>query len=256
LRRKEIIEVEVAEDALKDIPALEKAYKAKFIQACVREGKATVKMLYPVERLDSEDIYVNVWDCQATLCVGEKTEEDFSLTQEQKDALEKLKEYVIYTENGGAINWSGQYFLSDYSVGLLKAILEGRVDAVSEIEPPTDEDYKIKAKQILNLLKAGEIKAVEVYNSIIRCYEGCQGYHVHQWLTYEQGQLIFHRSGAHHAGYGDWWGEKAEPITESKALDEIAEWLSQLAKKWDWTKRELLEAEEDLDISEVFELNT
>jgi hypothetical protein len=249
---KQIVEVEVSEEDLKDIPALEKKHHAKFIQACVRGGRAIVKLLYPVERLDSEDVYVNVWNCRATLVIGEKTEKDFALSEDQKDALERLKEYVVYTENGGAINWSGQYFLSEYSVGLLKAILEGRTYVINEVDVPTDEDYKIKAEQVLGLLKAGEIKAVEVYDSGIRCCEGCQGFHVHQWLTCEQGQLVLHGSGAHHAGYGDWWGEKTKVVSESEAFADVVDWLKELAKKWDWTKRELLEA--DLDISEVLEL--
>ena len=55
-------------------------------------------------------VYVNVRDCLAFLIVGEKTEDDFSLTPEQSAQLELVKEKVIYADNKGAINMSGLYY--------------------------------------------------------------------------------------------------------------------------------------------------
>ena len=58
----------------------------------------------------SLEVYVNVWDCLAFLVVGEKTEDDFNLSPEQRAWLELVKEKVIYADNGGAINMSGLYY--------------------------------------------------------------------------------------------------------------------------------------------------
>lgn len=57
-------------------------------------------------------VYVNVWNCQATLIVGDRSEDDFNLDPAQAEQLEKLKDQVIYDDNGGAINWSGWYYPS------------------------------------------------------------------------------------------------------------------------------------------------
>jgi hypothetical protein len=253
LRRKEIIEVEVAEDALKDIPALEKAYKAKFIQACVREGKATVKMLYPVERLDSEEVGVNVWNCQARLFIGQKTEDNFDLSPGQKEALEKWKTYVVYTENGGAINWSGIYLPSPFAVEILKQILAGRLEAINEIAEPSQEDFNQVAEALLISLERGDVKGLEIYNSIIRCFDGCRGYHTTQWLEYQNGQFCMYATGCHHALLirGMWSKRFVKILTKQEAIAEVSEWLKQLAKKYDWTKYELTNA----DISYEYELD-
>jgi hypothetical protein len=73
-------------------------------------------------------IYINVWDCRATLIIGSHTEKDFDLSEEQRQILEEWKHYVVVEENEGAYNWSGAYFPSHESLQVLKAILENNLE--------------------------------------------------------------------------------------------------------------------------------
>ena len=101
----------VAVDAarLSDIPALEKALGGKFLQAeILTSGKAEVTIL-PVASLE---FFVNVWNCQAELYLahgGDCTPAE-QVLELDADLLEELQDRVVYDDNDGAINISGQYF--------------------------------------------------------------------------------------------------------------------------------------------------
>jgi hypothetical protein len=101
----------VAVDAnrLNDIPALERALEGKFLQAeILAGGKAEVTIL-PVASLD---FFVNVWNCQAELYLvhgGDCTPAE-DVVDLDPEGLQALIDQVIYEDNDGAINMSGQYF--------------------------------------------------------------------------------------------------------------------------------------------------
>jgi len=101
----------VAVDAARlcDIPALEKALGGKFLQAeILPSGKAEVTIL-PVASLE---FFVNVWNCQAELYLahgGDCTPAE-QVLELDADLLEELQDRVVYDDNDGAINISGQYF--------------------------------------------------------------------------------------------------------------------------------------------------
>ena len=227
------------------ISEYEKQYNAKLIDAIVEDGKARVRFLYPIGKMDGERVAVSVWDCRARLWIGQKEEGMLNLTEEQKEAIEKWKEYVIYTENGGAINWSGIYLPSPFAVQILKQILRGKVDAVNKIAEPTKEDFQKKVKLLLRALKKGYVKGVEIYNSAIRCHDGCRGYHLIQWLEYKNGQYEKYETGCHHAmlTHGMWDKAFVKTLTKEEAMAEICEWLEELAEKYCWTKYELMNAD-------------
>ena len=75
-------------------------------------SKENVDALMSRRNYGALEVYVNVWNCQAALVVGDKTEDDFNLGPEQQEQLDQLKEKVIYDDNGGAINRSGHYYPS------------------------------------------------------------------------------------------------------------------------------------------------
>jgi len=94
---------------LSDIPALEKALGGKFLQAeILPSGKAEVTIL-PVASLD---FYVDVWNCQAELYLahGGKCTPAEEVLELDAELLEELVDQVVYDDNDGAINMSGQYF--------------------------------------------------------------------------------------------------------------------------------------------------
>jgi hypothetical protein len=101
-------------------------------------------------------------------------------------------------------------------------------------------------------LEGGYVKGVEVYNSIIRCFDGCQGYHVTQWLEYENGQYKEYATGCHHAMLmrGMWDKRFVKTLTREEAIAEISEWLEELAKKYNWTKYELTNADLNYEYEE------
>jgi hypothetical protein len=105
---------------LKDVGKLEDKYHGLMVRAEIVGSVAKVLMLCGI---GSKDIYVSVWDCRATLILGDRTEKDLALSNEQKEALEEWKNYVVCDENDGAINWSGAYYPSEESLQVLKAIL-------------------------------------------------------------------------------------------------------------------------------------
>lgn len=119
-----MLRVAVDTTRLSDIPALEKALGGKFLQAeILPSGKAEVTIL-PVASLE---FFVNVWNCQAELYLaygGDCTPAD-EVLELDAEALEELIERVVYDDNDGAINISGQYFpQSEESLALFSRLME------------------------------------------------------------------------------------------------------------------------------------
>ena len=117
--------LKVAIDAtrLSDIPALEQALGGKFLQAEILGAKAEVTIL-PVASLE---FFVNVWNCRAELYLahgGDCTLAD-EVLELDAELLEELLDHVVYDDNDGAINISGQYFpTSDESLALFHRLME------------------------------------------------------------------------------------------------------------------------------------
>ena len=90
-----------------------------FLDAEIKTSKggkviATARYAYVATKV----FYINVWDCQATLVVNNKTIE---IPDEYQEDFLKLVESVVYDDNGGAINMSGVYRpISTRSVELFK----------------------------------------------------------------------------------------------------------------------------------------
>lgn len=147
--------------------------------------------------------YVDVWNCQAKIMLNKQTPlNEEKLSEQQREALEKLKYYVIYTENGGAINWSGIYPFSYFSLRLLEKILAGDVDVISQIEEPTDEDFRRKAEEMIKSLENDEL--VLVYDSALACgcSDWCQGYHQHEYITRKDEKYLLVDDGyGHHCTF-------------------------------------------------------
>jgi hypothetical protein len=110
------------EKLLRDLEEIEVKYHAVVLEVDVASDHARIHLLCGI---GCRDVYVSVWDCRATLILGDKTERDLPLNDEQKKILEAWKHYVIEDENGGALNWSGIYYPSHESLQVLKAILRG-----------------------------------------------------------------------------------------------------------------------------------
>ena len=109
---------------LSDIPALEKALGGKFLQTeILPSGKAEVTIL-PVASLE---FFVNVWNCQAELVLahgGDCTPAE-EVLELDAELLEELVNQVVYDDNDGAINLSGQYFpQSKESLALFGRLIE------------------------------------------------------------------------------------------------------------------------------------
>jgi hypothetical protein len=94
--------------------------------------------LFNSSNYEDLEIFVNVWDCQATLQIGReepkgagkytyRSEDEFTLTEAQREQLEKLKNQVIYKDNSGAINWSGRYYPSPSTLKKIVKLLEGQL---------------------------------------------------------------------------------------------------------------------------------
>jgi hypothetical protein len=102
------MQVTVPTNELQDIPALERKHKGKLLTAQINGETATAEFI-PVASLE---FFVDVRNCNAWLCVGAwggelHYEDDYTL---DADLLEQLKDRVIYDDNDGAINFSGQYY--------------------------------------------------------------------------------------------------------------------------------------------------
>lgn len=207
-----------------------------------------------LSQLHGSPTYVDVWNCQASWVIGNVPQSEFEdrLTEKQKEALDELANYVIYTVNDGAINISGQYQLDGLCYEILRKILEAESDeaveeAIALIQKPTDQDIEELAREIIGELKKEEREhdLVQIYNSryAMNCWDGCQGYHNITYLTQLGGKL--YKCGdsyqAHHAicPHGGIWAEVAD---EEEALSELAAYISEVAGKYNYTKAELQDA--------------
>ncbi|MHC1627456.1 MAG: hypothetical protein ACXQTI_01305 [Candidatus Nezhaarchaeales archaeon] len=185
-----------------------------------------------------EEAYINVWDCRATLVVNGRTEDDLDLTEEQKKALEELKMYVIYTVNGGAINWSGIYHFDEYSLDCLKKLLKGDLSWLKTLGEPTDKDFEETAKAVLEELKKGGTEFVywnpnerglTGFPAVLTAHEGklCKCYVVWRERPNRWGQLQLVAEDVY------------KPVSDQEALKLIKERLEDLAIRENWTKKEL-----------------
>ncbi len=213
-------------------------------------------LIHLIGQMHGSPTYVNVWNCQASWIVGNVSLEEYEdrLTDKQKEALEKLAEYVIYTVNDGAINISGQYQLDQLSYRILGEILGARNDedverAIEQIQTPTDEDFEALAREIISILKKEEYEGrlVRIYNSmyIWKCWDGCQGYHREIYLTQLNGRLYECGDNyySHHAcsPNGTVWTKE---IDEEEALQRLTNYLSTVAERYNYTKVELQDPED------------
>jgi hypothetical protein len=123
--REFVVEYRDFKSFMEEVRRLEDSYHGLMIRAEVVGSIAKIVMLCGI---GAKDIYVNVWDCRATLIIGSHTEKDLDLSEEQKQILEEWKHYVVVEENEGAYNWSGAYFPSHESLQVLKAILENNLE--------------------------------------------------------------------------------------------------------------------------------
>jgi len=123
--REFVVEYRDFKSFMEEVRRLEDSHHGLMIRAEVVGSTAKVVMLCGI---GSKDVYVNVWDCRATLIIGDKNEKDLNLSEEQKQILEEWKHYVVVEENEGAYNWSGAYFPSHESLQVLKAILENNLE--------------------------------------------------------------------------------------------------------------------------------
>jgi hypothetical protein len=119
-----MLRVAVDTDRLNDIPALEAALGGKFLQAeLLAGGKAEVTIL-PVASLD---FFVNVWNCQAELYLahGGNCTPAEEVLEMDAEAVKMLIDRVVYDDNNGAINMSGQYFpTSEESLAAFRQVME------------------------------------------------------------------------------------------------------------------------------------
>jgi len=191
------------------------------------------------------DTYVNVWNCQAEFIINGKSEDEMELTEEQKNALEKLKNYIIYTVNNGAINFSGHYHLDELSYEILRMILDGQVnDAMDIISNPSEEDYREKANELISLLDEGDYCIVRNSALDYGCWDGCQGYHNIQYVAMLDGKLVLVDNGCgHHVAtsiHGGCSGyEIIKELTEEEAVEMLVDYIKQIADKYNYTKAEL-----------------
>ena len=187
----------------------------------------------------SGDTYVNVWDCKATLVISGVSEDELNLSDKQREALEKLKDYIIYTVNGGAINISGIYYLDMTSLEILEEILKGNTEVIEKIDVPSEDDIYSTARELIESMQEGDYATV--YNSGLACYEGCQGYHTIEYIVKHNGRYILTDNGqAHHAiclGCKEF--KILKELTKEEAVERLAEYIKQVAEKSNYTKLEV-----------------
>ncbi|MEM2030739.1 MAG: hypothetical protein QXV35_05280 [Archaeoglobaceae archaeon] len=199
-----------------------------------------------MKRMEWEDAFINVWDCKAKIVIDGETLDESKLDEKQREALERLKEYVVYTENNGALNWSGRYEFSEFSLELLERILKGETEAIEEIEDASDEDIEKKAIEMLSELRDNEL--IEVYDSALsyNCADGCQGYHNHKYITKQNNKFYLVDDGyGHHVAFSvagrivATTGVTMTEISYEEAKERVVEYLRTLVDRYAWTKREL-----------------
>ena len=209
------------------------------------EGVRFRDLTHLIGQLYGSDTYVNVWNCKAEFCICGKSEEELELTEEQKRALEELKNYIIYTVNNGAINFSGQYQLDDVSYEVLRMILENNIDdALEIISKPSEEDFRERARELISLMDEGDFAVVRDSAIDYGCFDGCQGYHNRQYIAVLNGKLVLVDNGCGHHVSTDLYGgcsgyEILREITEDEAIEMLAKFIEQVAERYSYTKVEV-----------------
>lgn len=89
---------------------LDRKYSAKFLEGEVRDGVLHA-MMAPIKKADDIVLFVNVWNCQASLAVDEgHTTRNIEVPTKLQAKFDKAAEKIIYDENHGMINMSGLYY--------------------------------------------------------------------------------------------------------------------------------------------------
>ncbi len=195
-----------------------------------------------LSQMHGSNTYVNVWNCQAEFVIGGIYESDFeeNLTEEQSEALEKLKEYIIYTVNDGAINISGMYQLDDIAYEVLRLILENEIeDALEIISQPGEEDFREKAEELISEMDEGDYAIVRDSALDYGCWDGCQGYHNRQYVAMLNEKLVLVDNGDAHHAYSNAPIEIIKELTEDEAVEMLTEFIKQFAERYNYTKAEL-----------------
>jgi hypothetical protein len=202
-----------------------------------------------------ELIYVNAWNCRATIVTTDGELNEDELSEEQREAIEEVKNYIIYTVNRGALNISGQYYPNDTAEKIFEEILRGNCEAIKGIRAITETDITEKARQLISELREHEL--IEISDTGLQCSEFCHGYHNKRYLTRINGELRVVDDGyGHHVMFSSPRGVIASlgisisDITEGEALKELSEHIRAIADKYDYTKAEL----ESIDLQQPFEL--
>jgi hypothetical protein len=197
-----------------------------------------------------ELIYVNAWNCRATIVTTDGELNEDSMSEKQREAIEALKEYIIYSVNQGALNWSGEYYPDDLAVEIFEEILRGNCEAIQRIGDISDREITEKAREMISELREHEL--LEISDTGLQCSEFCHGYHNKRYLTRINGELKVVDDGyGHHAMFSTPRGVVASlgisisDLTEGEALKELSEHIRAIADKYDYTKAEF-ESIEDL----------
>jgi len=203
-------------------------------------------------QIHGSNTYVNVWNCRAEFVINNIYESDIEdkLTEEQKEALERLKNYIVYTVNDGALNFSGQYQLDELSFELLGEILQGNTDIIETIEAPSEQEIKAKAEEIILALREGEYVVVRDSSLDYGCWGGCQGYHNVQYVAMLKKLVLVDNGNAHHAlasTAGQY--EILREISEQEAIEMLTKYIEQVAEKENYTKVELENYVDDSDFT-------
>jgi len=190
-------------------------------------------------------MYVNVYNLQAEIVLdnGEVLNEK-ELTDSQREAIEKLKSYIIYTVNHGAINFSGEYEFNEIAYEIFNEIMSGNTDAIAEIRDVEEEDIEKRAEELIQNLEDDEL--IEVYDSGLHCSDYCRGYHNRKFISKRGGEFLLVDNGyGHHVAFSIGrrvvasLGVTTEKISKEEAIEMLKEHLRELTKKYNFTVREL-----------------
>ena len=200
-----------------------------------------------VRMLCGSNTYVDVWNCTAKWIINGIHEDEFidKLTDKQKEALEKLKDYVIYTVNGGAINVSGCYQLDEKALSILKEVLSTKdeeiidtmIEAISEVD---EKEIIEKAEELIDLMAEGDYVIVRDSRLDYGCWDGCQGYHNVEYIVYHNNKYILTDNGLGHHVYSNAEGYTVlKELTRDEAIKYLAEYIKQICERYNYTKLEL-----------------
>ena len=122
-----IVEIEVEKEEILKVTDPEhwfKKYGGIFVEGQIENDKGKIKIM----KVASNKFVVDVWDCQARILLRDR-EQLFSFDEKYKNYDEKIYDElcntVIYDDNDGAINMSGQYYAkSERSVKLFEELVK------------------------------------------------------------------------------------------------------------------------------------